>query len=610
MSLRTKLLGFFGLLAVLPLLGMGVLHYVQSMRAVERHIGAQVELIAERAAAELVRRQDLHMAELVLLAENAETQRLFRALAAGSVAELESARSGAAEFAGEVWRQMSPYYHAAELRDRAGSVVLQLGDRGVAGGGPEWMGGAAAGWPGVPPVLEHPILDEVTGAPLGVVLAAPRLSELLPTDALDVRFGTAGYTLVLERPTGRVVHDSRGPRLPWGPAGGPADLGFDPVSTVFAAPAGELTFPHGDSSRVAAFVALDGLPWTVVSVAALDEFAAPFERMRALNLAVVLLVILAVAAASVLLVRRSTRSLEELTAAAGDVSRGEFLPSLPPSGPDEVGRLAAAFATMVGRVREMMTQLQASRQMAAVGEFASELAHEIRNPLTSVKLNLQRIDRAVAAEGGPSEAEAPLRIALREVARLERVVRGVLHLGRPRPLERGVVAVRAVAGEALEVVRPEAEARGVRIETSFYPGADLVLADADQLRGALLNLLLNGIEAMPAGGELRLTTGPLSEGPASDGDFRPGGAVAPRDAIALTVRYTGPGIPDQVREKLFRPFFTTKPEGTGLGLSVALRTAEEHGGQLELLETAPGAGAAFRLVLPLLPSPVHAGATP
>jgi signal transduction histidine kinase len=613
MSLRTRLLYFFGLLAVLPLLAMGLLHYVQSLRTVERHIAAQVELIAERAAEELSRRHELHVSDLRLVAENAETQRLFRLLAAGGGPELAAARSATEEYLAMVWSGMSPYYRAAELRDLAGSVVLRLGPEAT-------RGGPLAEWPSPGPYPEQPVLDqaivdEASGAELGTVVAAPRLSELLPGEALETRFGGGGYSVVVDRRTGRVVHHSRGGRPAWG---GPADaaaLGFDATAPVLAARTGELRFRQDDTTRVAAFVSLAEPPWTVVSVAALEEFSAPFERMRALNLAVVLLVIVAVALASLFLVRRSTRSLEELTAAAGDVSRGEFLPALPPAGADEVGRLSAAFATMVARIREMMAQLQASRQMAAVGEFAAELAHEIRNPLTSVKLNLQRIERAVASEGGPREAAAPLRIALREVARLERVVRGVLSLGRPRPLERTVVSLHGVAREAVDVVRPEAEARAVSVVIELAAGDDLVLADPDQLRGALLNLLLNGIEAMPEGGRLTVATRDGAGRESGDGGGDDGGDGG---VVELTVRDTGPGIPPESRDRLFRPFFTTKPEGTGLGLAVALRTVEEHGGRLELLAGADGGagggggggGAAFRLVLPRAAVPAHAGAGP
>jgi len=490
-----------------------------------------------------------------------------------------------------VWRHISAYYRSIEFQDANGALVLRLGhvggEAGPGDGPPPGGGWLAAAALLDQPVLEQPILDQRTGTLLGTVVAAPRLSELLPSEVISTGFGSAGYNLVLDRETGSVVHYSRGDQPVRAAAPDPEGLGFEPDAVLTSEAGGRFRFMQADSTRLAAFVSLDAPPWTVVSVAALEEFSGPFQRMRALNLALVLLVIIAVSLASLFLVRRATRSLEELTTAAGDVAQGRFLPVLPSPGSDEVGRLSAAFGTMVDRIREMMAQLQASRQMAAVGEFAAELAHEIRNPLTSIKLNLQRIDRAVA-EGGSPETAAPVAIALREVGRLERVVTGVLRLGRPRPLERGLVSLHAVANDAMDTIRTEAEASGVRLVHELAADRDTVLGDPDQLRGALLNLLLNSVEAMPHGGELTLTT--AVRGP----------------TVELVVRDSGPGIPAHVRPNLFRPFFTTKAEGTGLGLAVAMRAAEEHGGSLELLE-GEDRDAVFRLLLPLVATPAPVG---
>jgi two-component system, NtrC family, sensor histidine kinase HydH len=583
MSLRTKLLAFFGLLAVLPLAATGGLHYVQAMRAVERHIAAQVELIAQRAADELARRYEVRISDLLLLAGNVETQRLFRALSDGAgAAELDVARESASEYLETAWRQLAQSYQAIELRHASGTTVLRLGGQGIDN---EPLAMPVGAW-GAGTTLDRPIVDEDSGTRLGSVVAVPRLPDLLPREALDARFGRAGQTLVVDRGGGRLLHHSNRPLLPRAPGPTRADLGFDPAMVALAAERGGFTYRLGDSTRIAAFVSLDEPPWSVVATASLDEFARPFERMRALNLLLVLVVIASVSLASVLLVRRATRSLEELTRAAGEVARGDLLPSLPPAGPDEVGRLSGAFATMVDRIREAMAELQASRQMAAVGEFASELAHEIRNPLTSVKLNLQRIGRAVDAAGGPADAEPPLRIALREVRRLERVVRGVLSLGRRRPVELAPTSLHAVAADALDVVRPQAERQGVTLEAAFRADTDVVLGDPEQLRAAFLNLLLNALEVMPGGGELRVASALR----AVDGG---------RDAVELTVTDTGPGVPPDLRETLFRPFVTRKPDGTGLGLAVAARAVEEHGGRIELDPDAPGAGAVFRILLPL-----------
>jgi signal transduction histidine kinase len=236
---------------------------------------------------------------------------------------------------------------------------------------------------------------------------------------------------------------------------------------------------------------------------------------------------------------------------------------------------------MAAKVSDMVAQLERSRQLAAIGEFSAELSHEIRNPLTALKLNLQRIERSV--RGGPAAAAAPLAISLREIERLDRVVSGILHLGRPHSGARTVVRLRDMAEQALAVVREQASAQQVEIRTGFAARDDVAVA-ADGLRAAILNLLVNALEAMPAGGILRLWTE----------------RVPPdTEAVALLVEDSGPGVPVPQRDLLFRPFHSTKPQGTGLGLAAALRTAEAHGGSLTLAEPRHGAGAAFRLQLPL-----------
>jgi two-component system, NtrC family, sensor kinase len=581
MPLRTKLLALFGLLAVLPLLGTGIFHYVQAKRTFESHVAAQVGLIADRVAGEVERRHDVQVSDLLLLAENAETQAFFRSLSGGDADP--ALLAAAMAYAGAAWERYSAWYRHIQLQDATGRARIQLGEVGP---DMEHRDFGERGEPAATFSLEQPILHEETGALLGRVAAWPRISEVLPREALEARFGGAGYTVVFDRSNGMVVHH---PRRRFQPQVGlpVAELEFD-VAAAAVGSRGTLSFHSSDTARIAAFVNVDSPPWTVVATSALDEFAAPFERMRTFSLAVVLLVGLGIAVASPLLVRRATLSLEQLTAAAEQVGRGDFSPSLPPPGRDEVGQLSRVFRQMVGRIRTMMAEIESRRQMAAVGEFASELAHEIRNPLTSVKLNLQRIDRSLHGHETPaSEPQEPLRIALREIQRLERVVQGVLSLARPRALQRSPVSLHATVAEALEVVRPVADAQRVEIRARFAAAQDSVAADSEQLRAALLNLFLNAVEAMPDGGELRVFSEARRGG---DGN----GAL-----IELTVADTGPGIAQEVREQLFRPFFTTKLEGTGLGLSLALRTVEEHGGRLELVEPGGEEGGVFRLTLPL-----------
>jgi signal transduction histidine kinase len=305
--------------------------------------------------------------------------------------------------------------------------------------------------------------------------------------------------------------------------------------------------------------------------------------MRARTLIVVLVVAAVVALVFTVMTRRETRSLLALTAAADEVGAGNFTPELPPPATGEVGRLSAAFGLMVAKVRETLKQIEASRQMAVVGQFASQVSHEIRNPLTSVKLNLQSLHRDVQGGQIPEESARPIEISLREIERLDQVVSGVLDLGRPRSTTREPLSLHEMLSDALEVVGPQLNEDGVEVEADYRAEEDLIVGNAEELKAAFLNLFLNAAEAMPDGGRLCVST-----------------ERSPQGLVEIHVADEGPGVASEVREEIFRPFYSSKDMGTGLGLSLALRTVEEHGGTMVVAEhPRSGRGAEFVVTLPL-----------
>ena len=581
MSLRARLIAFFFLLAVAPLAVIGVLGYGQSMRALRELLGRQTGAIADRVAGELQDRYLLRDSELRLLSENAETQALYRARASGDAARTAAVHAAADAYLRSAWAVLGRSYDEVEFRDAGGQLVYRLG-QSIASGVTEPALGRG------PLTIRRPIVDQQRGAAVGTLLAAVRSDALLPTDVVATGFGRAGYTMVVDRAAGEVLYHPRHAvvRQSLTELLGPS--GWDVPAATLARGSSTFTYRETDSTRVAAFVALTSPPWTVLSSAAVDEFVAPFSRTANLLLGLVLLVTCGVAVAFVLLTRRATRSLLALSAAADEVGAGNFAPALPPPSRDEVGRLSSAFGLMAGKVHEMLREVAASRHMAAVGEFAAKLSHEIRNPLTSIKLNLQRLERGVASRELPPEARAPLAICLREIERLDRVVRGVLTLGREPAPQRVRCALHETVGDALAVVRAQLDQQRVTVETSFRASADHVLGEPEHLKAVFLNLFLNAAEAMPDGGRLHVTT---------ESDDAVGGTAR---SIRVRVADTGGGIRPDLREKIFQPFYSTKPHGTGFGLPLASRTVEEHGGRIELLPgSAGGGGAAFVVELPL-----------
>jgi two-component system sensor histidine kinase AtoS len=220
--------------------------------------------------------------------------------------------------------------------------------------------------------------------------------------------------------------------------------------------------------------------------------------------------------------------------------------------------------------------LRRAEHLASLGRLLAGVAHEVRNPLAAIRSTVQLWERL------PAQARTPESLAavIRAVDRLNELVSRLLLFARAGHEPCRVVDLNAVAAEAGELLRAQADAHRVAVETDLTPGLPPVAAAESAVRQVVLNLGTNALQAMPQGGRLTITTRPL-----------PGGRVE------LVVADTGPGVPAEVREKVFEPFFTTRPEGTGLGLALCREVARQHGGDVTL-DPSPGPGAMFRLVLP------------
>ena len=298
--------------------------------------------------------------------------------------------------------------------------------------------------------------------------------------------------------------------------------------------------------------------------------------------------------------RRVLRPLGRVTERAQAVARGDLEARPAVQSDDEIGELAVTFERMVAAIAEANTQLVAAERLATVGKMAAHVTHEIRNPLSSIALNLELLDeqlgvlraqrtgQATAVRGdADAEAQALLRAIGKEVERLSGLSQQYLAFARQRPLDLEAEDVGAIVREGAEFARRELEQHGVELELDIAPDLPTVLADEGQLRQALLNLIRNAREAMPKGGRITVRV----QGAANAG-------------VLLIVEDEGPGIEPGLREHLFEPFFTTKSHGTGLGLAITLQIAKAHGGSIECESRAevpgrPGAnGTRFTLWLP------------
>ena len=281
-----------------------------------------------------------------------------------------------------------------------------------------------------------------------------------------------------------------------------------------------------------------------------------------------------------------TRSLRQLTTAADRIGEGDFDTWLPPPGDDEAGRLSAALNTMMTRVDQSMERVKRAGQMAAVGEVASYMTHEIRNPLSSLKLNLQSLERTEYGRSLTPSSQRSLEICLREIDRLESVASGVLRLSRLESA--GSLDLswgHAVLREACELLQPEFDRRNVHVHFELDASDDTIRCDAQRLEAVFINLLLNAAEAMPSGGSIWVsTTNTL---------------VDRRPHLSIRVADSGAGVPAELRSRIFEPFFTTREGGSGVGLSVAAQTIHDQGGTIELgARISVLEGAVFIVTLP------------
>ncbi|HUK34239.1 MAG TPA: HAMP domain-containing sensor histidine kinase, partial [Vicinamibacterales bacterium] len=274
--------------------------------------------------------------------------------------------------------------------------------------------------------------------------------------------------------------------------------------------------------------------------------------------------------------RRVTAPLDALVAFARDVAPGGSAQRAQ-VGDDEVGRLAAAFNDMLDRLDRSRDALVRSEKLALAGLMAARVAHDVRNPLSSMKIQAQLLDVSL---GDDAPRRKMLGAVLRDIQQLESVVRDLIELARPGELKREPTSIDAVVHEVLQQLSAQLSYRKIVVQAESPPGLPLVDLDVARFRQVLLNLIGNAADAMPTGGTLKVTTG--------RGDGL---------SVAIDICDDGVGIDPAIRDRLFDPFVSTKRDGVGLGLVNAKAVVESHGGTLELAAREPK-GTRARIVLP------------
>jgi signal transduction histidine kinase len=558
--LRTGFLVVVVFGAILPLALLGLWLATSAQRSAEALVRHRVEQSLAGIVQGVGVAWTQHRAALLRLVES---DAVLTALGSGTRLDL---RAGAPEpadpataDAARLWAGLDGVVQRAVLRDAAGNVRGTM-DRGPPPQRPEPALLAAQ----VP--VRLPVHRPGTGERLGMLEAWVRAGALLPGDLTGP--GVTGSLLALFDPDGGSALSS---------------MAMDPG--LF----GRARFDWGGDSWAVAHHRLFDPPLVLALAGPIGDFAGPFDDAARQGLLALLAVTLAAMILTGLVSRRLTRPLAELAEAADAVAAGQLDRAVPAGGPDEVHRVARAFNGMTAGLRSTLDRLSQREAVAAVGELAASIAHEVRNPLTAIRLNLERAGERLPAE---DEAAVLVRRALRDVERLDASVGDVLQLARSGRVELRPTVLAGPVRAAVAAAAPRFAGRDARLDA---PGdaelATPVLADDAALEQLLLNLLLNAADALPAGGSAGVRIETTST------------------AVRVVVWDRGAGMPAEIRQRVLDPFFSTRPEGTGLGLTLANRVALAHGRALEV-DSEPGRGTEVAVTLrPAPPAPADRGAS-
>ncbi|HKN47774.1 MAG TPA: ATP-binding protein, partial [Candidatus Polarisedimenticolia bacterium] len=338
--------------------------------------------------------------------------------------------------------------------------------------------------------------------------------------------------------------------------------------------------------------------WAVVQIPRARAFEAA-RRLVTRSLALAGLVCLAAAGLVLFFSSSITRPLVALTRATEQIGRGHFDVQIPQSGGDEIAALGARFKRMTEELaaretalKEANKRLVESEKMTALGQLGAGIAHEVKNPMTSIRGYAQMGIRKVP-EGSPLHEY--FRTIEKETGRSLDILKNLLKFSRQETAEMGLIDLNAVVADTLHLVTHQLEMKKVQVVPSPSEDPLRVIGNANQLEQVLLNLCMNAGDAMEKGGTLTVSTELVNNG----------------TLACIRVADTGSGIPPDVLGRIFDPFFTTKPvgKGTGLGLSVSYGIVKEHKGEISV-ESRPGQGTTFTILIPRVQQTTEAAAEP
>lgn len=350
-----------------------------------------------------------------------------------------------------------------------------------------------------------------------------------------------------------------------------------------------------------AYVWLPRYEWGLLAEMETEEILWPLAWIKTIGVCTSVVLGFICLLMAFLVSRRISRPIGQVAEAAERMAEGDLEQQIPFSSKDEVGRLAVSFNTMAQQLAHSITslrqkeeslerayneliaaqeQLLRSERMAAIGELVASVAHEMRRPLSSIKLNLQIIGRSLGKE---TVFHEHYEIAFEQVVQMERMLSDLLNYSKPLEVQKKDISVEALIGKCLKELEGELSTRNIKVEQSVPPDLPPIIGDPAKIAQVLINVVKNGLEASRQNGRIKVSA--QAEESSCD------------TVITITVTDRGAGISQRNLRLIFKPFFTTKKGGTGLGLPIVKKIMDAHRGSI-VIESEESTGTTVHLTFP------------
>jgi signal transduction histidine kinase len=460
------------------------------------------------------------------------------------------------------------------------------------------------------PVYQHPekkgwhvqIASKINGpdnGTLALIVAVLDLSKTIdPIMVERIGLGESGETYLVNE-AGRIISESRFLDLSQ-----TVDQSFDThgIKSVLEEEKGTAVYENYMGREVlGSYVWLPRYEWGILAEMETDEIMWPLKWIRIIGVGTSVIVGLICFFMAFVVSRRISLPIAQVAEAAERLAEGDLEQQIPFSSKDEVGRLASSFNAMAQRLAQSITslrqkeeslekayneliqtqeQLLRSERMVAIGELVATVAHEMRRPLSSIRLNLQIIGRSLGKE---TVLHEHYEIAFDQVVQMERMFSELLDYSKPLEIQKKDISVEALIDRCLQELEGELAVKNIMVEQQVEPGLPPIIGDPDKVEQAFINILKNGLEASDQNGQI-LVSAAMDESSS--------GAT-----LTITVADRGAGISQRNLDLIFKPFFTTKKKGTGLGLTIVRKIMDAHRGSIAI-ESREGKGSTVRLTFP------------